>query len=403
LIDLTINLSLIWHLIKDELGKKMPKQLTNDEIDNILKQDNRLIERIGNYQASSIPLEWKCIANFDHKNWKACTNSVLGKQKTGCPKCGRKRANEKLQRLTNEEIDSRLEGRNIARDGDVVNANTPMGWICTVNNCNYKWRTTPSSVVIRGSGCKKCAKLLRLTDEEMDRRLIGRPVKRIGHIIDAKTPTEFQCVDCSRIYLATPNNISSGKNCRICYINNSRWTNEAIDKAIVNRPITRLGDAINSKIPIDWRCDDPKCNSVWNSTIPTAIISECGCPFCSLGKNEKIVVSLLRENEISFEWHKDIRDIVSDAQYKSVDFYLASIKTIIEYNGIQHYRPTCFGSMNQETAEARFVLQQERDIYLEQFCNQNGIRLIWIDGRKYTNSKLHKYMIEDIIPQLNQC
>lgn len=30
-----------------------------------------------------------------------------------------------------------------------------------------------------------------------------------------------------------------------------------------------------------------------------------------------------------------------------------------------------------------------------------NIKLIWIDGRKYTNSKLEKYMVENIISQFD--
>jgi very-short-patch-repair endonuclease len=83
-----------------------------------------------------------------------------------------------------------------------------------------------------------------------------------------------------------------------------------------------------------------------------------------------------------------------------VDFYVKDKNIIIEYNGDQHYEPVCFGGISVKESKQNFIKQQERDKYIEQFCINNSIKLIWIDGRKYKDNKLKKYLIEEIIPLL---
>jgi very-short-patch-repair endonuclease len=83
-----------------------------------------------------------------------------------------------------------------------------------------------------------------------------------------------------------------------------------------------------------------------------------------------------------------------------VDFYFPDKNIIIEYNGHQHYQPVRFGGISLESAEINFIRQQYRDKYLQNFCDQNNITLIWIDGRTYTYKKLESYIIETIIPLL---
>ena len=65
---------------------------------------------------------------------------------------------------------------------------------------------------------------------------------------------------------------------------------------------------------------------------------------------------------------------------------------IIEYNGEQHYHPVRFGNMTEEKAKAAFDKQLVRDAYVREFCNNNGLKLIEIDGRIYNYNKLITYL-----------
>jgi very-short-patch-repair endonuclease len=159
------------------------------------------------------------------------------------------------------------------------------------------------------------------------------------------------------------------------------------------------------KRPMDLKCLHEGCYYQWaavanNLFHPT---NETGCPACSLGKNEKLVGKVLADKQITYQTQKFIRDIFNHSEKVSkirVDIYLPQINLIIEYNGKQHYQPVTFGGISQKRAIVNFDKQQARDQYLQQFCDQNGITLIWIDGRKYKGEKLKSYLLDNIIPKL---
>ena len=58
--------------------------------------------------------------------------------------------------------------------------------------------------------------------------------------------------------------------------------------------------------------------------------------------------------------------------------------------------------MSKDKADAAFMKQVDRDKYLQEFCNTHNINLMIIDGRKYTDIKLEKYMVDNIIPLLKE-
>ena len=56
-----------------------------------------------------------------------------------------------------------------------------------------------------------------------------------------------------------------------------------------------------------------------------------------------------------------------------IDFFLPKHNIAIEFNGAQHYKPIkLFGG------EEKFIQQQERDMTLRLYCEQNKIKLIEI-------------------------
>ena len=84
-----------------------------------------------------------------------------------------------------------------------------------------------------------------------------------------------------------------------------------------------------------------------------------------------------------------------------IDAFLIDKKIAIEYNGIQHYKPTRFGSMTEFDAEIRFEEQLKRDQYIRNFCKENKILLIEIDGRIFKKEKLKFYLLNNLIPFIN--
>ena len=89
-----------------------------------------------------------------------------------------------------------------------------------------------------------------------------------------------------------------------------------------------------------------------------------GCPVCKSSTGEKFITHLLNDLGVEFEHQKKFKKLGR----KRFDFYIPSINTIIEYNGIQHYEPIdYFGG------EKRFNSLVGNDKIKRQYCIDNDI------------------------------
>jgi hypothetical protein len=133
---------------------------------------------------------------------------------------------------------------------------------------------------------------------------------------------------------------------------------------------------------------------------PTVHLRGHGCPICNIvGTNENLIFSILEENNIIFKHNYCIKKIDQlEARRFSLDFYFPDISTAIEYNGKQHYEPHSFSSQTtKEQADLDLTKQKNRDKYVDEFCKNHNIDIIWIDGRDYFGHLLRKHMVSLLV------
>jgi len=181
----------------------------------------------------------------------------------------------KLQRkLTNKEIDERLIYKDIKRLDNYIDAKTKINFKCNI--CKYTWKTSPDNVT-RLSGCPNCAlKNKTLTNEEIDNRLENKTFKRLSNYINIKTKLKFECLICNNIWKARPDIITEGHGCPSCA--DISLNNEIIDNRLKNRSIKRIDNYINDKTNINFQC--LKCNNIWRATTNN-VTRNRGCPICA--------------------------------------------------------------------------------------------------------------------------
>ena len=69
-----------------------------------------------------------------------------------------------------------------------------------------------------------------------------------------------------------------------------------------------------------------------------------------------------------------------------IDFFLPQYNVAIEYNGRQHYEEVnFFVSVNKQST---LEYQRQRDERKREYCREHGIRLIEIDGRKWSQKRM---------------
>lgn len=97
---------------------------------------------------------------------------------------------------------------------------------------------------------------------------------------------------------------------------------------------------------------------------------------------EDAISEWLEYNKIEYKSQHWIEpnQVLFGARRLRVDFYLPSIKTIIEFNGRQHYERVAAWQTEEEFQE-----QKDRDRRLREFCKQKGIMLIEIPYTEIKN------------------
>src|ERR1019366_273861 len=250
----------------------MGKKLTNEDID--LRLIGRNIKRLNDTAGITVKSDWEClICQFI---WKAKAADIFHLN-SGCPKCAGN------ARLTNEIVDRRLieSNRDLIRLSDINGADEPCDWKCLI--CQYIWITTPHSILSkRKSGCPKCSGLMKLTNEEVDLRLISRNIIRLDDIVNSITKRRWKCSlnECGHIWNSTPDRVlNANRGCPKCS-NRIRLTNEIVDRKLQNqnRTIIRTGNVLSSLKNCDWQC--LICQFIWQATPNSVVNKNTGCPKC---------------------------------------------------------------------------------------------------------------------------
>ena len=194
--------------------------------------------------------------------------------------------------------------------------------------------------------------------------------------ITTKKPIVIEHINCGRVYETTPYHFKNRKQrCRKCSEYNKqkslRTQNNFYNK-IKEEGYTLLSDYNTSKVKVLLRHE--KCGNIYDVK-PDNFIYGKRCPNCSSSVGEVKIRDILRKYHISFveqyifEDCKNIRPLPFDfAIFKDDD-----LVCLIEYNGIQHYKPVDFFGGQKNLEEVMY-----RDNIKQKYCYKNNIKLIEI-------------------------
>lgn len=325
--------------------------------------NNKNIKLIDEYITCNTKTKFECL--IDGYQWETTPCHIF--YKTGCPKCSNPNLN-----LNNNDVDKRMSNKNIKRIGECKGIHVSLEWECKKDG--YKWNATPSYIFNKPS-CPKCLGKLPITFNDFDNILIDKFIVRKEEYKGIHTKINFQCKKCNYLWKTKPKNILDGYGCQRCG-GSIKLTNEDVDKRLENRNIKRIDEYINTDTKINFQC--VLCNHIWNSR-PNDIFSGYGCPFCSIGKGERHCESLITQY-CKYDKIEHPKYIFINNKQRKPDFYLeiGNKNIIIEYNGKQHYKPVRFGGISKERAEDKFIKQQNRDEELRIYCKENNIILLEI-------------------------
>lgn len=321
----------------------------------------------------------------------------------GCPVCG-----DEQQRLSSRLTTDEFVKRSQDLHGDLYDysesvyekGDLPIKIICKKHGPFFQ---LPYNHFGNKSGCPVCARdRIGQKQSKTTENFIEDALKVHGNTYDYsmvdytnnKKPVIIICKNHGE-FLQIPTSHLAGQGCPKC-ANNIRKTN---DKFISNAKEIHgnkydysLVQYKNNKEPITVIC--PKHGDF--ETLPTNHIKGVGCPVCSESKGERLISLILERNNIQFDRQKKFTGCFRIGKNNKrcyelpFDFYLPNYNTVIEYDGVQHFKPvSVFGG------EKAFQQNQLRDKIKTTFCNNNKIKIIRIPYTLKTD-KIEPYLMKEL-------
>lgn len=150
-LDCSSEWSTSWQSIR--AGSKCPTcqgrySYTQDEVDHILKKEDRGIVRVGDYETVKKSIEWRC-TRCDHEWVNSWWNVNSNRRGQGCTYC------DDPSRMTNKKVDLFLadNNRKIRRLSGYESKSEQLKWKCL--QCKNIWSNS-WALIQQGSGCPKC-------------------------------------------------------------------------------------------------------------------------------------------------------------------------------------------------------------------------------------------------------
>ena len=324
-----------------------------------------------------------CIICPEHGEFWQTPHSHLNGR--GCPLCAKEHSTN-YKNTKDFFIDRATKNHNGKYDYskvEYVNSSVPVCIICPDHG--EFWQTPHNH--LNSTGCKKCKSNKHLGVKDSLESFIEKAHKIHGdkydyskvEYVNSTTPVCIICPDHGEFW-QTPSNHTNKihpKGCDKC--NRLKHSNdEKISKEeFIERARKIHGDKydyskveyVNFHTKICIIC--PEHGDFWQT--PSHHLRNEGCPICNFSKLELDIENFCKNNNIKYisqynpNWAKKYR----------YDFYLPDYNTIIECQGIQHYKPVDFAGKGDDWAKKLFEKNVKTDKIKYELAVKNNCNILY--------------------------
>ena len=270
-------------------------------------------------------------------------------------------------------------------------------WKCLDKSYHPDYKQSIYQKARMGTGCPCCSGR-NLVKEDSFASVYPDYVK-LWSDKNLKTPYEYTTHSNAKVwfkcenglhsdYQQTVNNKSHGKMCMKCGVERSRAS--SLKPKGKNNTI---GSKRPSLIPywsdnnektiyeynygtdqfVWWKCENG-IHEDYKQKSSNKVFKGYRCPKCKYSRGEKLVSDTLDTMDIEYITEYIFLDLHSvNSGTLRFDFYIPSLKTCIEYDGIQHFEPVGFFG-----GKTTYELQVKNDELKDDYCMNNDIKLIRI-------------------------
>lgn len=222
----------------------------------------------------------------------------------------------------------------------------------------------------------------KMTHEEYVNRveeLVGEEYTVIGTYVKSSIKIEMKHNVCGNSWLITPNNfLTKNRRCPHCagkrkFKTHAQFVKDVTEKS--NGQLEVIGTYTHCETPIKVRC---KIHDYVFDKLPTSIMRGRNvCWKCNASAGALAIFEYLEKNNIIFEIEKEFDECKLEKNLR-FDFYIPSLKLLIEYDGKQHFNSSAAFSGERSTLEAI----QLRDNIKTKFAQDFGYELLRIPYTK---------------------
>lgn len=314
--------------------------------------------------------------------WQLATNHLQGQ---GCPDCVDK---TKQTTTCNNEL---FKDKAILKHGnkydysniEYKNARSILEIKCNLHNDIF---FQSANNHLNGQGCPKCFGNILKTNEQFINEAIEIHDDKFNYdrveYMNSNTNVKIYCKIHDYLFDQTPaNHLTSIHACPICTGLKQKDNEQFIKEANVihcNKYDYSLVEYLNSNTNVIIIC---KVHGSFSQNPITHTIGMSGCPSCKNSKGENEIYKYLKINNIKFESQYKFKDCIN-IRPLPFDFYLNDHNILIEFDGIQHFKP-----IERYGGQKAFDNNLKKDIIKNEYCRINNIKLIRIDYTQIKNIK----------------
>jgi len=234
---------------------------------------------------------------------------------------------------------------------------------------------------LSGNGCPHCAGNIKYTTEEFiekAKKVHGdRYDYSLVNYIGSNEKVKIICLKHGEFEQISYSHLA-GRGCRKCAGKLKSTTEEFIENAKKvhgDRYDYSLVNYVNNQTKVKIICLK---HGIFSHE-PNSHLSGTGCPRCKTSKGEEKINKWLDENKIKYTYQKKFPKC-RNKNPLSFDFYLPDNNLLIEYDGVQHFKPVKhFGGING------FIKRQKHDKIKNEFAKDNNIELLRIPYNEFNN------------------
>ena len=316
-------------------------------------------------------------------------------QGIGCPACGLTRRGLRRRKEAAEGFVAKarnIHGRKYRYDETIYVRASGMIIVTCPKHGDFKQTANNH---LHGFGCRKCqSETLRkaFADTKTDfirkaRKKHGDKFAYAGKYVNSRTPMLIRC-KLHGEFRQKPIDHVKGTGCPQCGREKMKLAHLSSHDEFVRKARAVHGAQYGYPEPYKLARQHLQVGCIKHglfSVTPNNLLRGHGCPVCAESFGEKKVARALETLRVSYTREKRFPDC-RDKRPLRFDFWLSSLNTLVEFDGLQHHEPyELFGG------EKMFAVTQRRDRIKTAYARKKKIRLIRV---KYSVRDVEAFLVK---------